>query len=114
MSSQALAKLEASIEAQQKKLAQLRVQKQRIEARQRAKEQAFSRKQDTRRKILAGSLLLDLMERDQDLRKQMLGKLSSFLTRDDDRALFGLSAGSAVSPKKKGPRQTDEGPSTAT
>ncbi|NUZ09065.1 mobilization protein [Piscinibacter koreensis] len=93
--SQALTKLEASIEAQQKKLAQLKAQKQRIEARQRAKEQGLARKQDTRKKILAGALLLELMEKDPELRKQILGKLSTFLSRPDDRALFGLPSGHA-------------------
>jgi hypothetical protein len=52
--SQALAKLEASIEAQQKKLAQLKAHKQKIEARQKAKLQGVARQQNTRRKILAG------------------------------------------------------------
>ena len=89
--SQALTKLEASIEAQQKKLAQLKAHKQKIEARLRAKEQGLARKQDTRRKVLAGALLLELMSRDPELQKQMLGKLSGFLTRPDDRALFELS-----------------------
>ena len=92
--SQALAKLEASIEAQQKKLAQLKAHKLKIEARQRAKLQGQARQQDTRRKILAGAMLLELMADDMALQEQMLKKLSSFLTRPDDRALFGLrSAG---------------------
>ena len=88
--SQILVKLEASIEAQQKKLAQLKAQRQRIEARDRSRAQAATRKQDTRRKILAGAMLLDLMSKDANLQKQMLAKLESFLTREDDRALFGL------------------------
>ncbi len=89
--SQALSKLDASIEAQQKKLAQLKAHKQKIEARLRAKEQGMARKEDTRKKVLAGALLLELMAKDPELHKQMLGKLSSFLTRPNDRVLFGLS-----------------------
>ena len=92
--SQALVKLEASIEAQQKKLAQLKAQKQRIEARAKARAQAFTRKQDTRRKILVGAMLLDLMGKDAELERQMLGRLDGFLRREDDRALFGLAGGS--------------------
>ena len=92
--SQVLAKLEASIEAQQKKLAQLKAQKQRIEARAKTRAQATTRKQDTRRKILAGAMLLDLMDKDADLQKQMLDRLEGFLTREDDRSLFGLAGGS--------------------
>ena len=91
---QTLSKLEASIEAQQKKLAQLKARKQRIEQREKSKLQGLARKQDTRRKILAGALLLELMAKDTEFQKTMLGKLSAFLTRPDDRALFGLrSAG---------------------
>ena len=91
--SQALAKLEASIEAQQKKLAQLKAHKQKIEARQKAKLQGVARQQDTRRKILAGAMLLEIMANDVELQKSMLGKLSAFLTREDDRKLFGLAGG---------------------
>ncbi len=90
----ALTKLEATIEAQQKKLAQLKAQKQKIEALQKAKLTGLARRQDTRRKVLAGAFLLELMAKDAELQKQMLGKLSAFLVRPDDRALFGLrSAG---------------------
>ena len=90
--SQALAKLEASIEAQQKKLAQLKAHKQKMEAREKARLQDKARKEDTRRKILAGAMLLELMDRDKDVQKEMLGRLSAFLTRPDDRALFGLAS----------------------
>ena len=88
--SQTLSKLEASIEAQQKKLAQLKAQKQRIEAREKTKLQGLARKQDTRRKVLAGAMLLELMDKDTEVQKQILARLSAFLVRHDDRALFGL------------------------
>ena len=90
----ALTKLEATIEAQQKKLAQLKARKQKMDALHKARLTGLARRQDTRRKVLAGALLLELMNKDPDLQKQMLGKLSAFLTRPDDRMLFGLrSAG---------------------
>lgn len=90
----ALTKLEATIEAQHKKLAQLKAKKQKMEALQKAKATGLERRQDTRRKVLAGAMLMELMEKDAELKKQMLGKLSTFLVRPDDRALFGLrSAG---------------------
>ena len=92
--SQTLSKLDASIESQQKKLAQLKARKQRIEQREKSKLQSLARKQDTRRKVLAGALFLELMAKDTESQKTMLGKLSAFLTRPDDRVLFGLrSAG---------------------
>ena len=100
--SQALAKLQASIEAQQKKLAQLKAHKQKIEARQKARLQGLARQQDTRRKILAGAMLLEGMANDQELQKQMLANLSAFLTRPDDRALFGLSTAKASSEEGSG------------
>ncbi|MDQ2733542.1 MAG: mobilization protein [Pseudomonadota bacterium] len=88
--SQTLSKLEASIEAQHKKLAQLKARKLRIEQREKSKLQGAARKQDTRRKVLAGAMLLELMAKDTEFQKQMLGKLSAFLARPDDRGLFGL------------------------
>ena len=90
----ALTKLEATIEAQQKKLAQLKARKQKMDALHKARLTGLARRQDTRRKVLAGALLLELMNKDPDLQKQMLGKLSAFLTRPEDRVLFELrSAG---------------------
>ncbi len=86
----ALTKLEATIEAQQKKLAQLKAQKQKMEALHKAKLTGLARRQDTRRKVLAGAMLIELMAKDTELQRQMLGKLSTFLVRPDDRALFGL------------------------
>ena len=86
----ALTKLEATIEAQQKKLAQLRARKQKMEALHKSKLTGLARRQDTRRKVLAGAMLIELMAKDTELQKQMLGKLSTFLVRPDDRALFGL------------------------
>ncbi len=88
--SQTLSKLDASIEVQQKKLAQLKARKLRIEQREKSKLQGVARKQDTRRKVLAGAMLLELMAKDAEFQKQMLGKLSAFLVREDDRTLFGL------------------------
>lgn len=98
--SAALSKLEASIEAQRKKLAQLTARKQRIEAQQRAKLQGEERKKDTRRKILAGAMVLELMAQNDEAGRKVLARLDGFLKRADDRALFGLAplpdAGSAA------------------
>ncbi len=90
-----LSKLEANIEAQKKKLEQLRALKQKMEAQEKTRQQTLERKEDTRRKILAGALLLELMGKDAELQQQMLGKLSGFLTRPDDRKLFGLPGGAS-------------------
>ena len=89
----AFTKLEATIEAQQKKLVQLKAKKQKMEALHKARESGLARRQDTRRKVLAGAMLMELMDKDPQLKAQMLGKLSTFLVRPDDRALFELRSG---------------------
>ena len=57
-------------------------------ARLRAKLDTTERKQDTRRKILAGATILKRMAADAPLRARMAEILHQELTRDDDRALF--------------------------
>jgi len=87
----ALQKIEASIEEQQKRLAQLKAKKQAIEARDKAAEQKEKRAIDTRRKILLGSFVLSRAST-ISLSSLNIGgaALSDYLTRDDDRALFGF------------------------
>ena len=92
--SQALTKLDASIEAQQAKLAQLKARKQKLEALAKTKLQGLARKQDTRRKVLVGAMLLERMDRDPQVKQQLMGQLASFLTRREDRLLFGLPVSS--------------------
>lgn len=81
----------AEIEEQaKKKVQQLKAKKELIEAR---KVQALikgKRSDDTRRKILAGALVIDMMEKDESARTRFIGHLDKFLTRPDDRALFDL------------------------
>jgi hypothetical protein len=83
-------KLEIRIETLQERLNQLKTRQARIEARKNALLARRSRKDDTRRKILAGAILLSMVESgDFDLRtfKRWMDKA---LTRKDDRELFGL------------------------
>ena len=67
---------------QQQKLAS-RIQQ--IESRQRESE----RKQETRRKILVGAYYLDAARRAGSM-DELNQKMVDFLTRDSDKALFGL------------------------
>lgn len=85
-----MATIDEQIAALEVKLKQRRAQKQKIEARKRAVDQKRVRTEDTRRKILAGALVLELMEQDQQTRQKFLARLDRYLTRTDDRALFGL------------------------
>ncbi len=78
-----LAKLEAEAKAKSEKL---KNQIKRLEQRDKAKE----RKVDTRRKILAGSMVLERMQKDPAFAEKFKNDLDRFLTRDIDRVLFGL------------------------
>jgi hypothetical protein len=85
-----MATIDERIAALEAKLKQERARKQKVEARKRAVEQKLQRANDTRRKILAGALVLELMERDEATRQRFMQRLDAYLTRPDDRALFGL------------------------
>lgn len=69
---------------EQKKMIEQRLRKQQNSDRKK------ERKDDTRRKILAGAWLLDEMNQREDFKEFVYKKLDSFLTRPADRALFGL------------------------
>lgn len=60
-------------------------------AREKAKLADQARKDDTRRKILAGALILTEAEKDSALRTRLHALLEAQLTRADDRALFDLA-----------------------
>ena len=53
--------------------------------------QATERKADTRRKVLAGALVLEWAAQDSDFAAVFHEKLGRFLVRDADRALFDLA-----------------------
>jgi hypothetical protein len=59
--------------------------------REQNKVKAGERKDDTRRKILAGAAVLEWAERDGEFSVELMTELQRFLVRDADRALFGLS-----------------------
>lgn len=63
-----------------------------LERRLKTKEAVEERKRETRRKILVGSMQLELAAKDQDTKERILRALDQYLTRDDDRALFNLAA----------------------
>ena len=55
-----------------------------------SRESLEERKRDTRRKILAGAMVLDRVARKKVSEKLFKADMDSFLERDQDRALFGL------------------------
>lgn len=95
-----MAALDDRIKAQEDKLKQLKALKQKQEAAKRAAEVKKSRADDTRRKILLGAMLLDQMDKNEGMKKNMIGQLDSYLTRSDDRALFDLAEKSPQAPKQ--------------
>lgn len=67
-----------------KKREQLNAQIQKLRARQSAQE----RKEETRRKILLGALVKEMMAKGELDEMMIMKRLSGFLTRDIDRKLF--------------------------
>lgn len=74
----------------QQKLAELEVKQNQLKARiskEKAKISQHQRKQDTRRKIVAGAIALEHMEHDENFRHIMQGLLTRHL-KESDKALF--------------------------
>ena len=81
--------LEQQIAKQEERLKQLKAQKQAVLAREKKKATDQQRKEDTRRKILLGSLALKKMQDDSEKAK-IIADLNDYLTEDRDRLLFDL------------------------
>ncbi len=82
--------IDERIAALERRLKQEKARKQQMEARQRAAEQRRQRSADTRRKILVGAVVLAKVERGEWPKERLRELLDQALTRQDDRALFGL------------------------
>lgn len=82
-----IAKLE---EEHKKKINQLKAKNELLEARKLTALLKGNKSRDTRRKILAGALILDIMEKDEAAKNRFMVQLDKYLTRDDDRSLFDL------------------------
>jgi hypothetical protein len=84
-------KLDDQIAEIQEKLKRLKLVQNARAERDKAKSKKRQRKEDTRRKILIGAIVLTKIEQGAMDEKQLKGWLDKALTRADDRALFGLS-----------------------
>ena len=80
---------EERLKQQEERLKQLKAQKQAVLAREKARQKAQDRKDDTRRKILLGSYLLKKME-DESEKEKILADFNEYLTEDRDKKLFNL------------------------
>ena len=87
-----MAKLDDQIQKLQENLKQLKARQQAIENRKKAIASKRERKQDTRRKILIGAIVMAKVEQKVMDEKQLRKWLDEALTRADDRGLFDLSA----------------------
>ena len=77
-----------------KKLEKLLEQREKINARiqkARARETTQKRKEDTRRKILLGALVIEMMDKGELDNEVIMKRLEGFLTRDIDRKLFDFT-----------------------
>lgn len=87
-----MATIDEKIKALETKLKQERAKKQKMEARKKSAETKAMRATDTRKKILIGAFMLDRMAKSEETKTKVLGQLDQYLTRADDRELFGLPA----------------------
>ena len=83
-------KIDERIAGLEEKLAQLKARQARAEARKRALLSRRARKDDTRRKILAGAIVLTKADQGELDPKLFRAWLDQGLTRADDRVLFDL------------------------
>jgi hypothetical protein len=86
---QKIAKEQEKADQVKEKISQLKAQKQAALAREKSKQKAQERKDETRRKILLGSFLAKQME-DEAQKQKILAGLSQYLTEERDRKLFDL------------------------
>ena len=74
-----------------KQIKQLKAKQEKTEARKLSLLLKKDKANDTRKKILAGALIIQIMEKDEAAKSRFMKQLDGYLTRDDDRALFGLT-----------------------
>lgn len=69
---------------------QLKAKEAKIAARKRTAESKLARKLETRKRVLLGAMTLDMMKRSPATVENIMRRLDAFLTRDDERAVFGM------------------------
>ena len=84
--------IEKRIAALEAKLKHEKAKKQQIESRKRAIESKKKRSDDTRRKILIGAVIMGKVASGEWDNDKLIILIDKALTRDDDRALFGLDS----------------------
>jgi hypothetical protein len=87
-----MAKNHERIQALEAKLKQLKVQHQRKEARARTVAAKRTRHEELRKKILVGAVVLAKVEAGEFEEAVLKGWMDAALSREEDRALFGLES----------------------
>ena len=87
-----MANISGRIDALEQRLKQLKAKQQRSEARQRSLESKRARRNELRRKILVGAVVLAKVEQGGFQQATLQEWLDDALTRPGDRALFGSTA----------------------
>jgi hypothetical protein len=85
-----VAKITERIESLEERLKRLKAKQQQIEARKRTVASRRARREDTRRKILVGAIVLAKVDQGVIEESTLRAWLKGALKRPDDRALFGL------------------------
>ena len=85
-----MATIEDTIKALELKLQQAKEKAKKIEAARKAKEAKSERSKDSRRKTLLGVAVLQAVKQGRLSEGQMLSLVDAGLTRDTERAVFGL------------------------
>ncbi len=85
-------KIAERIDTLEQRLKELKTQQQRMETRRRAAKARRDRREELRKKILVGAVVLEKVERGEIAEGLLMGWLESALAKEQDRALFGLSA----------------------
>lgn len=91
-----MSKIDEQIANLEQRLRQLKARQQKTIARQRTFESQRERKNDTRRKILIGAIVLARVNQGRLAETELRAWLDEALTRPDDRALFALSGATLI------------------
>ena len=88
--SEKIQRLDEKIQKQEEEIKRLKALKRKAESTKRAKDREQQRKDDTRRKILIGACMMEIIEENPEAKDRLIKQLDNFLTTERDRKLFDL------------------------
>jgi len=90
--------IEQRIAKLEEQLKQEKAKAQKIAAAIKAKESGRARKLENRKKMLIGAMIFAQMNKNESTKANILAKLDGFLTKESERAVFGLPQTQSQSP----------------